>query len=137
MKRSLLALVLFLVPALADAKCVIPQYEIEGWVYDSSGKVISGAVLGVSWVERGVPKGPILASSDGDGHFHLKFQFNTFSRRGLFVGDVCKGNLREVSVAVSSPAGAYESWPVGILGAKTSVKLSVGVRPKYVEAVSN
>lgn len=101
-RTLVIALMLSAVPALAQAKCIIPVVNVSGKVMDPLGNGVSGASVGVSWVRAGLPQGPALGTTDAEGAFQVQFHFNTFTKNSVFRGDVCKEELKFVSVSANA-----------------------------------
>ncbi|SDD38212.1 carboxypeptidase-like regulatory domain-containing protein [Aquimonas voraii] len=83
----------------ARAKCLIPIVEISGRVLDQSGAPRAGAVVAVAWEERKSIGGPQVSTSDAQGRFLLRFQFNTFTRSRLLFGEKCSERLDRVRLS--------------------------------------
>jgi hypothetical protein len=91
------------------AQCLAPLIRVSGTVFSASGSTVPNALVGVSWLQRGKPAGPALASTDARGNFSISFRFGLFSGSTAAGSDECKGTLG--SVSVSARAGAATSSP--------------------------
>lgn len=105
-----------LIAPYSQAKCTIPMVTLSGKVTDSRGVGVSDADVAVSWTRRGVPQGPAQTRSSADGTFLARFRFNTFTRRSLLRGDVCRETLTHVSVSASTPGHRAEYTLVPVTG---------------------
>lgn len=103
MRNTLVALLLSCVALHVSAKCVDQRYSVSGEVVDSLGKPVAGALIGISWTERGAARSPVVSTSDADGRFQLTFGFNTLVSYSSADGHNCRGELRSISVTVQPP----------------------------------
>ena len=114
--RLLIALILFaaIAPA-ASAKCGFRFYVASGLVLDAAGSPVSGALVGVSWLEHSTPAGPAMATTGPDGRYAIPIRVDTYSGYSLLTGDKCQGLLKQVSVSAQSAThrSAFTLVPVG------------------------
>lgn len=97
--RSLLAfLFLLLLSSGAAAKCGAKFYVFSGSVEDANGVPLPDALVGVSWIEASVPRGPAMTRTDEQGNYSVPIRLGTFSGHSLFGVDRCKGRVGLVSV---------------------------------------
>ena len=111
----------------ASAKCRTESFEVNGTVTDSSGRVVSGAVIAASWVERGRAQGPVIAYSDSNGHYTLNIVFNTYSKGSWIRGDVCKEKLGELAVSALAPGLLADPLRIAVHGSAITADLSLAV----------
>jgi len=114
MSSHLAGLVLALLAPAAFAKCTIPIIEISGRVLHRNGEPVPSAVVGVSWLRAGLPQGPAMAYTDAVGEFVVRFQFNTFTKRSMLRGDVCRERVEAVSVSARTGTHRSESSRVAV-----------------------
>jgi hypothetical protein len=113
----------------ASAKCSIPVVEISGRVLDESGEPHPGAVVAVAWEERKSIGGPQVATSDADGRFLLRFQFNTFTRSRLLLGEKCAERLDRVRISAQAGDEHAESRWIALTDYVGEVDLVLGADP--------
>jgi hypothetical protein len=110
---------------IASAKCQSPSFQLSGTIKDWSGRVVPNAVIAASWVERGRAQGPVIARSDRNGHYFLKFTFNTYTRESWIRGDVCKGKLTDVAVSASASGLIADPVHIAVQGSAVTANLSL------------
>ena len=99
--RSIIALVVLFAATVQPvaAKCAGDFRMFTGIVTSKSGVPLSGAVVGISWLEFLGAAGPALAVTDSKGRYAIPVHFNTYSGKGRIYEDECKLRVKHVSVS--------------------------------------
>jgi len=116
--RSLLTLALFaLLAPVAHAKCGDRFFVLSGTVVDTAGAPVAGVPVGVAWTEEHAPPAPVLALTDADGRYTIALRFNTYSGISPSLGDSCKTDRWQATVAAYGTTHRSEHRELAIGGA--------------------
>ena len=108
-KRPVVAALLFLVTAVAVAKCASVRYTLSGTVKDcKTGQALPAAQI-VCFADDETTAwspdvdGPAALSADSTGSYRALYYLNTYSGPGLIFADRCSRRLKRLTVVVSLP----------------------------------
>jgi hypothetical protein len=93
---ALLSLLMFC--ESVSAKCASEQFMFSGTALDAAGMPLSGALIGISWLEQAGVTGPALSQTDANGHYIISIAFDTYSGKGAAAEDQCNQKISSVSV---------------------------------------
>jgi hypothetical protein len=94
----------------ADSKCLTSVVTVRGVVLDAEDHPVEGAIVGVSWTERGEARAPVVALTQASGKFSVEFRFNSFVSYSGGEGHDCGGVLGAISVTVQNRKGDRERF---------------------------
>jgi hypothetical protein len=112
--RLVLASSLLVASPTVSGKCAEGFVAFSGVVYDSSGRPLPGAQVGVSWLEGSAPRGPAIATTDANGMYRIPVFFSRYSGFSLFRGDKCDNVLTQASIAAFTATHQSRAVPIAV-----------------------
>jgi hypothetical protein len=93
-------------PCVAHGKCAARAIEVTGTLLSIDGSAAAGVPVSISWSERGDVHGPLLSVTNDRGEYAISFWFNTYSKSGFLRSDICREELKLVSLGFAHPSGS-------------------------------